>query len=355
MFGYSQASAQNQDMEHDSDYDNPGSTTSPQSRSVSFNMHDISSNRFFQSTQSTSSIHTSALRTFAIPRSFGHSKNLGNLVSSRSWDLLRKKLNSRGAKNIVMNYEDSSGLSLLGKALGARSPIDIIEKIVLLHPEAIRKRDKFGALPIHTGCLNGISKDAIELMLKYDPDSLTAVDYDNRTLLHHAVERACVLRSQIDSSTILSLFFEHSIEAIELLLSVYPQSIRIQSKSGETPIDIPHIVKIKYGTGSDGIIDQVYELLKEMNIDLYEKEKLYWESNGYSNETCTGMDIDMSEHEEQKLNSSLPPFTQSSQPMPSNEIMKMYYELDQIIPFGDDDDHCLHSEDCDMRSQRSKK
>lgn len=213
--------------------------------------------------------------------SFSNASDIGrmfSLIRNAKWDEVRKKLNSSKGKD-WSRVVDESGLSLLGMALGSQTPRDIVELILLLNPGSVYYRDKFGALPLHVGCLNGISSDVVQMIIDIDDGySARVADSDNRTALHHAVEFSCIMLSfKSEDSTEMSLLYEESINIIELLLSVAPETVHVLTTSGDSPLDITHIFMLRLNKTEESRIHEIYRLLKETSIAVYLENKRHWE------------------------------------------------------------------------------
>jgi hypothetical protein len=205
-------------------------------------------------------------------------KQMSSLILNEKWDEVRLKLKSSHGKDWT-RVVDESGLCLLGMLLGSQAPKDIVELIILLNPGSIYCRDKFGALPLHIGCLNGISSEVVQMIINIDNGySARVVDEDNRTALHHAVELSCILSCKTEDSTQISLLYEESINIIEILLSIAPENVHVMStKSGDTPLDIPQKFILRRKDMQESQIYEIYRLLKETSVALYLMNKRRWE------------------------------------------------------------------------------
>ena len=241
------------------------------------------------------------------------------LIESGSWDKVRKKLNTKNGKKIS-KMTDGTGLSILGMALGSSAPIDIVELTLNLNPDAALSKDVFGAMPLHLGCLNGISVAVIQMIIDVDGGHSARVpDKDNRTALHHAVEYACLLPN-VEDSSVMSLAFEESLETIELLISVAPETVHFTTSRGDAPLDIPQLVKIKRKVNEDSRLDEIYQLLKATSIDTFRQSKEIWERNGYDTKQPK---------EERSDNRSLPSLL-SSHGSSAAAKSALYAELDKM-------------------------
>lgn len=216
------------------------------------------------------------------------------LIRSRSWDHVLKALASSRGK-IICTYKDSSNLNILGMVLGLRPPTGIVELILSHNPELIHEPDCHGVLPMHIGCLNGISIEIFNLLITIGGGrSLSARDKGNRTVLHHAVEYVCLISRCDDSndSSLISIMYEEGIEVMEQLLSMIPEAVHCISESGDSPLDIPHIFQVKWSCTQNARLDEIYRLLKATSIELYQKSRLAWERNGYDTKTKTPDSVD---------------------------------------------------------------
>lgn len=205
------------------------------------------------------------------------------MVRSRNWNRVRKALRS-GRGKILCSYKDDTNLNILGMTLGLRPPTEIVELILSINPNLVHEPDDHGALPLHLGCLNGISMEVFQLVTAGSGSKAArAQDIDNRTALHHAVEYICLLSKCDDSnnSSLISIMYEESIEVIENLLSMVPEAVHCVTVTGDCPLDIPHIFKVKWGCIENPRLDEVYRLLKATSIELYHISKKRWEREGY--------------------------------------------------------------------------
>lgn len=190
-------------------------------------------------------------------------------------------LQSKWGKEIS-NIKDSTNLNILGLALGRRAPLDVISLILEINPGLILERDNFGAVPLHLGCLNGISVEAMNMIFEHDEGQSARIrDNDNRTALHHAVEFSCKSIVNYDDSSSASIIYEESLEVVEELLQVAPEAVHFVTSRGDCPLDIPHQIKAKHDIAEDLKIDEIYYLMKEASIEIYRGWREKWEEEGY--------------------------------------------------------------------------
>ena len=253
--------------------------------------------RLPQSNANKTTVQDDALKTTVPTTSISSGQNssiretevdyVSRIIQARRWDDLTRLLRSRSRKEIS-KVKDSTNLNLLGMALGSQAPANVVELILQLNPQSVLERDDFGAVPLHLGCLNGISVEVMKILFKYDGGGQSAhvADNDNRTALHHAVEFTCltILQLHEDDSSSLSLVYEASTEVVEELLNIAPENVHVITTRGDCPLDIPHEFKIKLNNKNedkDPKIDEIYNLLKEASLEIYRSCKKSWEMAGF--------------------------------------------------------------------------
>ncbi len=248
------------------------------------------------------------------------------MIQSGDWDKVRKLLNSKMGKEVTY-LRDSTNLNILGIALGSRAPLDVAALILNLNPNLVLERDMYGAVPLHIGCLNGISVDVVKLILELDGGQSSHIpDNDNRTALHHAVEFSCKTVSTFDDSSSMSIMYEESVEVIEHLLSIAPETVHFVTSRGDCPLDIPHEFRVKLNLTDDARLDEIYYLMKETSIELYRGLKKEWELFGYN----TALGISKVDDEQVEVNT---PFLMSSQECSSKTSLiksELFREIDKM-------------------------
>jgi hypothetical protein len=250
------------------------------------------------------------------------------------WKRVVKQLkSSRGASLCAL--KDPSGLSILSVAVMSDPPLEILQFIIKLNPAASMEQDDYGSIPLHLACLNGASSEVIRILLEHDNGISAAVpdDMDRRVPLHHAVEFAARLdkkqltnegtdtfgfsdddqpRAVLDadagsgssppkrqnndhatgsrksypymSSSAVSSSSSVGEDAliISLLCEAVPDMVHYRSRSGETPMDIAHVVKELAETPKElERIEKCYSILQNTAIMLYKKNKKRWEDEGF--------------------------------------------------------------------------
>ena len=214
---------------------------------------------------------------------------------------MRKLLKSNAAG--YSKERDRTGLTALAVAVSSYAPLDIIKTIIEASPESTSAVDEFGATPLHLACLNGTNVDVVRLILVHgDGRSVAARDFQNYTVLHHAVEYVCTLienryfgEDEVMGGSDYSIESEKQdyLEIIKLLCEKCPENIHVATAdNGDTPLDIPQIVMAKRGTDPTGRnhhierLTEVYILLKRTSIKVYREKKQKWE-NEHNNARST--------------------------------------------------------------------
>jgi hypothetical protein len=211
---------------------------------------------------------------------------------------------------VICKMTDPSGLNPLGAALGCNAPLDIVEKIVDHHPEAILHQDEYGSTPLHFGCLNGCQPDLIELILQHEEFGKKAgicVDFQSFGPLHHAANYACSYLT--DSSSLqsscrdtnedwtislpsewlymnddmyLDAVVKNSLRVISMLCRVVPEAVFQETADGYTPLDIIQSNKLSSTNEKNfTLLEKIYEELKQSGVRHYKALKEKWESEGY--------------------------------------------------------------------------
>eukprot|EP01083_Nonionella_stella_P088797 247712_1 len=228
-----------------------------------------------QSSSTDSAGSHGAALTVEVPATF-------RIVQKRQWRKLRRLLSKRNKQEICSDV-DSSGLSLLGIAIGYQAPPEIIELIVAIKPSLVFQVDNFNANCLHLACLNGISIDSIKFLLTNGGSDLInqSFDSDNRTPLHHSVE--CICRGEIA--------YREGLQIIMEICNVKEGCLMIhhEDRNGDTPIDIV-ILKISESSiyEQSQRFEHLLRFLRKISIGVYKSLKAAWEISGYcTTEHCT--------------------------------------------------------------------
>jgi len=196
------------------------------------------------------------------------------ICKKRQWRKLRRLLSKRNKQEICSEV-DSSGLTLLGIAIGYQAPPEIIELIVTIKPSLVFQVDNFNANCLHLACLNGISIDSIKFLLLNGGSDLInqSFDSDNRTPLHHSVE--CICRGEIAYK-----------EGLQIIVEICNKEgclmIHHEDRNGDTPIDMV-ILKINESSRYEQSqrFEHLLKYLRNISIGVYKSLKAAWEISGY--------------------------------------------------------------------------
>jgi len=225
------------------------------------------------------------------------------MIEKEQWSEVWKIIKTSRGKKICMRT-DTSGLSVLGLALGFHAPLDIIAELLKINPNSSTERDMFDAVPLHLACLNGVSSNIVKYLMNHDNNIATLIrDNDKRLPLHHAVEYAVEVKDTKDVEDV-------DLEVIKLLCSMTPAAVRMSDIHGDSPIDLAQMVKVQAVDVENPIYrraDKVYQVLKEANIRLYRLEKRRAEGFGRLGKTCATPITEDVTSAVSSLNISVPP------------------------------------------------
>lgn len=208
------------------------------------------------------------------------------------WGKVRKILKASGRN--IRDAVDASGLTPLALAVSYQAPENIVREILSADPESPLQVDSFGATPLHLACLNGTTPDIVRMIICQDNgQSAKAVDHDNYSVLHHAVEYICIridnwYENAMDLADSKSLEsdsfdaeFEDYLEIIKLICYKAPQTVHCKTNdSGDTPLDIPNIILLKPTSKHPQMQErllEVYRLLKKTSVHVYREQRRVWE------------------------------------------------------------------------------
>lgn len=202
---------------------------------------------------------------------FSRHPNIFKMIEAEDWSQVRNYIQTDQGKR-TCKKSDTSGLSVLGMALGYHSPIDIVVKLLDIDPKSSLKYDMFQAVPLHVACLNGADLEVVNYLLDHDDNaSAHCADSDKRVALHHAVEYACQEQEEGEND---------GIDVIKSLSAAAPTMLQNSDIHGDTPIDMCQMVKYEIEVEdlpSYQKAETVYQILREANIRRYRKEKKHWE------------------------------------------------------------------------------
>ncbi len=161
-----------------------------------------------------------------------------------------------------------------------RPPIDIVQRIFEVYPNALSEQDAFGWLPLHYACANGSSAELVMFLTNIYPDSKVVIDRRGRTPLHFAVgnedrspdpasvkilaETGAARRADENGSLPLhyACAYGASDEVLKILLESVPSSTTAVDFKGRTPLHFA------MGNAEKEWTPAIVQLLLEQNPDV---------------------------------------------------------------------------------------
>lgn len=202
--------------------------------------------------------------------------NIFKMIESEEWAQVRSFIpSSQGRK--ICKKSDTSGLSVLGMALGFLAPLDIVVKLLEIDPSSSLKHDMFRAVPLHVACLNGADLEIVNYLLDHDDNSSAfCADNDKRVALHHAVEYACNFIQDDEAMENEN----DGIDVIKSLATAAPRMIHCYDIHGDTPVDMTQMLKYELKNENHPKykkVDALYKILRDISVRLYRKDKKQFE------------------------------------------------------------------------------
>ncbi len=218
------------------------------------------------------------------------SASIFTLMKYGKWRGVRKIMQSPSGGNYVKSDKNSSNQNILGMALTRRAPCDIVALILRVNPHLVQEQDVSGAVPLHLGCLNGISVETMNMIFEVDGGkSARTMDNNHQTALHNAVLHSCGLILSLPFPGFASLDwpikYKASVQVIKHLLSIAPETVHFISTDGHCPLDILHEFRNDYDLSDEQEyrIDELYFVIKTKSIEVYRNRKKGWELEGKCN------------------------------------------------------------------------
>jgi len=161
-----------------------------------------------------------------------------------------------------------------------RPPVDIVQRIFEVYPNALTEQDAFGWLPLHYACANGSSAELVMFLTNIYPDSKVVVDRRGRTPLHFAVgnedrspdpasvrilaETGAARRADENGSLPMhyACAYGASVEVLKILLESVPSSTTAVDFKGRTPLHFA------MGNAEKEWTPAIVQLLLEQNPDV---------------------------------------------------------------------------------------
>jgi hypothetical protein len=188
-------------------------------------------------------------------------------AEKEKWRKVRRAL-FRPRAPIFVKERDSTDLTFLGLCVGLDAPIDILVRILSLHPQQAFEVDLFGASALHIACLNGASVQAVQLLTDACKGLVSTVDADDRLPIHHTAD--CLSRDEMDVN--------RCVDVMRLMLNIEPEIINARDKNGDTPVDLIQRARCEDNNETlDYNLKRVYCFLRDAYVQLWRIKKLHWE------------------------------------------------------------------------------
>ncbi|KAL7534754.1 hypothetical protein ACHAXR_006060 [Thalassiosira sp. AJA248-18] len=93
----------------------------------------------------------------------------------------------------ISESEDFNGMTLLHACVRCDPPINLLDQMIKLYPEALKGEDCLGRTPLHVAAGSNASPWVIKLLTINCPQACNIQDEDGRTPLHFACDTSCEL------------------------------------------------------------------------------------------------------------------------------------------------------------------
>lgn len=123
--------------------------------------------------------------------SFSTKKQLRKLASKRRWSDLLRALDSLPLGASQVSRDDFQGHVLLHHVVSDDPPVDVVNRLIEVYPEALTVGGMSGALPLHCAVMYGSGDGVVAALVEARVESAMERDAEGRTALHLAVCKAC--------------------------------------------------------------------------------------------------------------------------------------------------------------------
>jgi ankyrin repeat protein len=174
----------------------------------------------------------------------GKSKELYNLCwgvffGRASFDDIQRWLKRHDQSRLIKaaNYQGGNRATPLHYVVSAHPPSSLVKLLLQLAPGTIKLQDNDGNLPLHLACEHKASYDVIQLILKSYPRA-AKVRNKKRELPIHLACANLLIENIPNHLACTNLLIENTLEPLDLLLSVCPESIYVKDGSGRFPSEM---------------------------------------------------------------------------------------------------------------------
>ena len=160
-----------------------------------------------------------------------------NMLQNRDWEtfqlvILKKPLAFQALHDLLLCSEEHHGVTFLHAAVRNSPPIEIIDQIIKICPDAPRACDCLNRTPLHVAVGVGASIDLINYLMKSYPEACTIQDEDGRTPLHFECDSESVLFEGDQGGR-----GPPSFEVVQTLLSGSIKAASMEDEDGTSPIE----------------------------------------------------------------------------------------------------------------------
>mmetsp|Transcript_36082 Transcript_36082/g.85994 ORF Transcript_36082/g.85994 Transcript_36082/m.85994 type:complete len:799 (+) Transcript_36082:146-2542(+) len=208
------------------------------------------------------------------------------------WDLVREWLREHSVEETqaAIEYKGEFDTTALHVACRNHPPRDVVDVMLMAHPDGIFWADSFGWLPLHYATANGTDIEVVNLLLDAYPDSRLTTDKRGRTPLHFALgnvdnpptpQLVKLLAGKTgesakwpDENKMLPIHYAcaygASVEVLEELVQAWEESIGKPDGKGRLPI---HFALGNADRPNSAPVAQLLVSLSPGCIDIHDSEK----------------------------------------------------------------------------------
>ena len=132
------------------------------------------------------------------------------------WNVVRNTLRRNPLAALLL--ELSHGFNSLHQACRKTAPLSVVKLIVRQRPDAIRKNDINGCLPLHIASGSQQSLEVVQFLVQEHPHALKRKENKGKLPLH------------------IACAYEATLEVIQLLIREYPGAIKVKDNKGNLPL-----------------------------------------------------------------------------------------------------------------------
>lgn len=104
------------------------------------------------------------------------------------WDKVLEILETLGSQAVQGKATKKKGATLLHSACAQNSPLDVVQMLVKLWPDAVKVKTNYGDLPLHIACESNKSMEVIQFLVETWPDAVKEKTACDNLPLHVACQ-----------------------------------------------------------------------------------------------------------------------------------------------------------------------